>query len=169
LSGDEYPSRRPVAILTLVFVYLAVLTLRRPVFFKLGLRPIPRRKAQSTLIVVGLMLATLIITAAFVTGDTLSNSIRTVAIEGMGEMDEVIQEPETGLASSYFKMTRYDTLSAQLAGYTLVDHLLPVIQESVPVVNATHRRSVRSLSILDCALKTWLCCPVRRSPTLSAK
>ena len=78
-------------VLVLVIISLALLAWRRPVFFKLGLRPIPRRRAQSILIVVGLMLATLIITSAFVTGDTLSHSIRTVAIEGMGEIDEVIQ------------------------------------------------------------------------------
>ncbi len=76
------------AALILVIAGLGLLALRRPVFFKLGLRPIPRRKAQSTLIVLGLMLATLIITAAFITGDTLSHTIRTWAIEGMGEMDE---------------------------------------------------------------------------------
>ena len=72
------------SILILVIVSLALLAWRRPVFFKLGLRPIPRRRAQSALIILGLMLATLIITAAFVTGDTLSVSIRSVSIEGMG-------------------------------------------------------------------------------------
>ena len=66
------------ALLVLVIVTLALLAWRRPVFFKLGLRPIPRRRAQSVLIVLGLMLATLIITAAFITGDTLSNSISSV-------------------------------------------------------------------------------------------
>jgi putative ABC transport system permease protein len=136
------------AILIVVIVYLALLALRRPVFFKLGLRPIPRRRAQSTLIVLGLMLATLIITAAFVTGDTLSHSIRTMAIEGMGEIDEMIQVPSDSMASSYFKMSRYEALTTQLTGYPLVDHLLPIIGESAPVVNTTHRRSVRSLSIL---------------------
>ncbi len=78
-------------ILVLVIASLALLAWRRPVFLKLGLRPIPRRRAQSTLIILGLMLATLIITAAFVTGDTLSHSIRSVAIEGMGEIDELVQ------------------------------------------------------------------------------
>ena len=63
-------------ILILVIVSLALLAWRHRVFFKLGVRPIPRRPAQSILIVLGLMLATLIITAAFITGDTLSHSIR---------------------------------------------------------------------------------------------
>ena len=136
------------AMLLLVIISLALLALRRPVFLKLGLRPIPRRRAQSVLIVLGLMLATLIITAAFITGDTLSHSIRTVAIEGMGEMDELVQVSGGSTDSSYFRMARYDSLAAQLDGYPLVDRLLPAINESAPVVNVTRRSSLRSISVM---------------------
>jgi putative ABC transport system permease protein len=143
------------ALLVLVIVCLGLLAWRRPVFFKLGLRPIPRRRAQSTLIVLGLMLATLIITAAFITGDTLSHTIRTEAIQGMGEIDELIRVGGgtqsyggESLVSSYFKMARYESLLAQLTGYPLVDHLLPAIEESVPVVNITRRRSLRSIDVM---------------------
>ena len=78
------------SILLLGLLILALLAWRRPVFFKLGVRPIPRRPAQSLLIVFGLMLATLIITAAFITGDTLSHSISSIAMEGLGEIDEMV-------------------------------------------------------------------------------
>ena len=36
----------------------------------------------------------------------------------------------------------------QLAGYPLVDHVLPAISESVPVVNITRRRSLRSVGVM---------------------
>lgn len=136
------------AVLVLVIVSLALLAWRHPVFFKLGLRPIPRRRAQSTLIVLGLMLATLIITAAFITGDTLSHSIRSVAIEGMGQMDEMIRVSGGQTGSSYFRMSRYDSLAAQLAGYPLVDFVLPAINDSAPVVNVTRRSSLRSIMVM---------------------
>jgi len=143
------------AALLLVIAGLVLLALRRPVFFKLGLRPIPRRRAQSSLIVVGLMLATLIITAAFITGDTLSHTIRSLAIEGMGEMDELIQAGrETqyyGASSgvdSYFKLAQFESLDAQLADYPLIDHLVPAITESIPVVNTTRRRSLQSVNVM---------------------
>ena len=143
------------AVLVLVVACLVLLALRRPVFFKLGLRPIPRRRAQSTLIVLGLMLATLIITAAFITGDTLSYTIRSQAIEGMGEMDELIRVGGgtqsfggENPVSTYFKMAQYESLAAQLSGYPLIDHLLPAINESVPVVDITRRRSLRSIEIM---------------------
>jgi putative ABC transport system permease protein len=135
-------------ILVLVIAILAFLAWRHRVFFKLGVRPIPRRPAQSILIVLGLMLATLIITAAFITGDTLSHSTRTVAIEGMGEIDELVQRNAGSMGSSYFRMALYETLAAQLAGYPLVDRLIPAIYESVPVVNVTRRSSLRSITIL---------------------
>jgi putative ABC transport system permease protein len=143
------------AALILVIAGLGLLALRRPVFFKLGLRPIPRRKAQSALIVLGLMLATLIITAAFITGDTLSYTIRTWAIEDMGEMDELIrvgggtQSYGSGsVVDSYFKMAQYEAIAAQLSGYPLVDQHMPAIMESVPVVNTTQRRSLRSINVM---------------------
>jgi putative ABC transport system permease protein len=136
------------AVLVLVILCLTLLAWRQPVFFKLGLRPIPRRRAQSILIVLGLMLATLIITAAFVTGDTLSHSIRTIAIKGMGEIDEVVQVSGGNTVSPYFKITQYDSLTAQLGGYPLVDFVLPAINESAPVVNVTRRSSLRSIGIM---------------------
>jgi putative ABC transport system permease protein len=135
-------------MLVFVLISLALLAWRRPVFFKLGLRPIPRRKAQSTLIVLGLMLATLIITAAFITGDTLSYSIRSVAIEGLGEIDELIQISGGTIDSSYFKMAEYESLAAQMAGYPLVDRILPAILDSAPVVNVTRRSSLRSIEVM---------------------
>jgi putative ABC transport system permease protein len=143
------------ALLILVIIGLALLAWRRPVFFKLGLRPIPRRRAQSTLIVLGLMLATLIITAAFITGDTLSYTIRTEAIKGLGEIDEMIQVGGTSqfyrratLVDKYFKMARFESLAEQLSSYPFIDHLLPAIQENVPVVDTTRRRSLRSIEVI---------------------
>jgi putative ABC transport system permease protein len=136
------------AMLVVVIVSLALLAWRRPIFFKLGVRPIPRRRAQSVLIVLGLMLATLIITAAFITGDTLSNSISSVAIEGMGEMDELVQYSGGSTDSSYFRIARYESLAEQLGDYPLVDQLLPAINESAPIVNVTRRSSLRSIAIL---------------------
>src|SRR5262245_58720718 len=104
------------SLLGLVIAALALVAWRRPVMLKLGLRPIPRRRAQSGLIVGGLMLATLIITAAFGTGDTLSNSVRSLTVEGLGEIDEVVSlgtgrgTASDGSVSTYFKVADYDGL-----------------------------------------------------------
>ncbi|HLE29660.1 MAG TPA: FtsX-like permease family protein, partial [Anaerolineales bacterium] len=131
--------------LAAVLAGLALLAWRGRVMFKLGLRPIPRRRVQSALIVFGLMLATLIITAAFVTGDTLSHTIRSLTVQDLGETDEWVRgSGEQG----YFKIARFEQLSRELADYPLVDWIAPVVRGTVPVVNVTHRRSVSGLEVI---------------------
>ena len=58
--------------------------------FKMGIRNLPRRGLQTGLIVLGLMLATLIITAAFTTGDTIDHSITSKAYDHWQRTDIVI-------------------------------------------------------------------------------
>jgi putative ABC transport system permease protein len=136
--------------LALVLAVLALLAWRGRVMFKLGIRPIGRRRAQSALIVLGLMLATLIITAAFFMGDTLSHTIRSLTLDALGEIDELVRlgsgrAGNTG--QTYFKLARFEELDRQIDP-DLVDMAIPVIQESIPVVNVTRRQSERSLRVL---------------------
>ena len=61
-----------VALLVVFGVGVAVMVvvaIRNRVIFKLALRNAPRRRAQAALIVLGLMLATLLFSASFATGD----------------------------------------------------------------------------------------------------
>ena len=64
-------------------------------FFKLGVRNITRRRGRTALIVVGLMLGTTIIAAALATGDTMSHTIRSSAIESLGQTDELVSAKGT--------------------------------------------------------------------------
>lgn len=80
-----------VAATALIFLIVAFIAWRNPVMFKTGLRNIPRRRTQTALIIVGLMLSTLIITAAFGTGDTMSHSITNEVFTMMGPVDEFIE------------------------------------------------------------------------------
>src|ERR687895_2369894 len=79
-----------LAALALCLLSVAWVAWRRPVIFKLGVRNIPRRKAQTVLIVVGLMLSTLIIAAALGTGDTIDWSVTSTAYDQLGEVDELV-------------------------------------------------------------------------------
>ena len=63
---------------------------RSRVMFMMGLRNIPRRMGQTVLIVIGLMLSTLIISAAFTTGDTVDHSLTSQSYELLGHVDVVI-------------------------------------------------------------------------------
>ncbi len=79
-----------LALLGLCLLLVAFIAWRRPVIFKLGVRNIPRRKTQTSLIIVGLMLATLIISAALATGDTMNNSVNAAVYDLLGPVDELV-------------------------------------------------------------------------------
>lgn len=79
-----------LAATVVILLLVAFIAVRNPVMFKMGLRNIPRRKAQTALIVVGLMLSTLIMSAAFGTGDTLTSSVTSEVYTLLGEADELI-------------------------------------------------------------------------------
>jgi putative ABC transport system permease protein len=130
---------------------LAFLALRDRTSFRMAVRNIPRRKAQSALIVAGLMLATVLFSAAFTTGDTLTNSLRVQALENIGRVDVVVRagQPESGSAVAfgpgagvaqapearerYFDAKLADEVRDRLADEEIVAGVAPLAKESVPV------------------------------------
>src|SRR3989304_2368847 len=82
-----------VGLLAALGVSLATVgyvVLRNRIMFLIGLRNMPRRLAQTVLIVIGLMLSTLIISAAFPTGDTVDYSLSNASFTPLGHVDEAI-------------------------------------------------------------------------------
>ena len=129
-----------LAIFLPVIAIVAFMAWRNPVILKLGLRNIPRRKSQSALIVVGIMMSTLIMAAAFGTGDSISFSIRKNAIDALGTIDEIIvsaraSDSDTIGSFTYFPLQRYEQLKTELAGMESIDGLAPGIGEFAPTVN----------------------------------
>jgi|FLYL01.1.fsa_nt_gi putative ABC transport system permease protein len=142
-----------VALLVLLAVCLSTVLLvflRNRIIFLMGLRNIPRRTAQTVLIVVGLMLSTVIITAAFTTGDTVDYSIRKEAFDIMGHVDQVL-EPENRdgvrspqeVAGRRIPQEEYERFleAYQKADVDGVDGVTGVLYEPVPVVNPKTRLS----------------------------
>jgi putative ABC transport system permease protein len=136
------------SIMTVLLVMLGIcllvilwIALRRTVMFKIGLRNIPRRPAQSILVIIGLMLSTLIIAAALGTGDTIDYSATALTYESLGDADELVVHSTTGdgegsVASAIqqrIPQTVVDDLEAMFADSDLVDGLMPLLIEQVPV------------------------------------
>lgn len=126
----------------LAMLATGALALRRPVVFKMAIRNIPRRKAQTSLIVLGLMLATLLFSASFATGDTLAHSIRVLTLEYIGPVDEIItstNREESGEASyiddSIFQKIQDASADAKIDGLT------PLIYLTAPVVSERTQRN----------------------------
>ncbi len=79
-----------LVLLVLSLTAVVWVAIRRSVVFRMGMRNIPRRKAQSALIIVGLMLATLISAASLTVGDTLNHSVGSEVYHVFGEVDEIV-------------------------------------------------------------------------------
>ena len=129
-----------LAVFLPVMLGVAVMASRNRVMLKLGLRNIPRRKSQTALIIVGIMMSTLIMAAAFGTGDSITYSIRKNAIDALGTIDEIIisaraSDSDTIGSFNYFPIQRYEQLKTELAGMKSIDGLAPGIGEFAPTVN----------------------------------
>jgi putative ABC transport system permease protein len=132
----------------IVAITVTILALRNRIMFKLGVRNIPKRPAQTALIVLGLMLSTVLITAAFSTGDTVVYTIRSIAADALGNTDEIITAPnaETVPGSGYFDDSLLDQVSEDLSD-TNVHGILPVIREQVPLINTGKLLSAPSVTL----------------------
>jgi putative ABC transport system permease protein len=68
--------------------------LRRPSLRRLAVRNILRRPGEASLVVLGAMLGTAIITTSFVVGDTFGETVRSIAPQKLGEIDYTIWASE---------------------------------------------------------------------------
>lgn len=139
-------------------VVMALLAMRNRVAFKMGVRNIPRRRAQTILIVLGLMLGTLLFSASFTTGDTLTHSFRVQALKTIGEVDVIVEadrpeatndfveQPEQGV--QYFDATYTDRVRERLAEDPQVEGVAPIISELAPVVAPATGLSEPQVSVL---------------------
>ena len=135
-----------LAILLPSLALIGVMGWRNPVMLKMGLRNIPRRRAQTALIIVGIMISTLIMAAAFGTGDTINFSIRSQAVDALGPIDEIIVSARTSSTDSfgsnpYFPYSRFQQLQMQFQSFEDIDGMAAGIGEEVPAVNLRNFRS----------------------------
>ena len=141
-----------VLITAAIFALLAFVAIRNPVMFKTGLRNIPRRRAQTTLIIFGLMLATVIMTVAFGTGDTVSSTVTDDIYELTGETDMLIvwdeeefPRPENERVIPLEDVTAWQE---QFAGDPDIDGFLPLLLETLPVINTATNLNESSATIV---------------------
>ena len=99
-----------------------------------GAAQLLRRRSQTALIVLGLMLATILFSAAFATGDTMTHSFRLLAVERLGEVDVVIagEQRDASGRQIYFDQSLSDRVRDHLSTDTnVVEGVAPLIRENV--------------------------------------
>ena len=119
---------------------VALLALRNRVMFRMGVRPITRRWGQTALIVIGVMLSTVIISAALGTGDTLSVSIRQETLDSLKTIDEVIVPSFADASDSFgsrpfIEYGRFEQIRQDVAHIDKIDGLMPQLAVVSPSVN----------------------------------
>ena len=124
------------ALLLFIFLVIGIAAARRFILVKMGTRNIPRRKGQSILIVIGLMLSSAIIATSLGIGDTVRYSIRSVTLDALGPTDQTIKGPgKEYLGEEYFNYSHFTRIAQLADGKTSVRSLLPIIDISLPASN----------------------------------
>ncbi|MCK9486945.1 MAG: ABC transporter permease [Dehalococcoidia bacterium] len=128
----------------MIFGVLGFIAWRNPLLVRMGIRNIARRKAQTALIVVGLMLSTLIISAAFATGDTVGYSVTNTVYNDFGAADLVAgfdQDSEFASGRDGLLQGDLEAIRAAFAGDPNMDGVTGFIQTPVPALNPDQRLS----------------------------
>jgi putative ABC transport system permease protein len=137
-----------VSMLSMAYIYFS-----NKVMFKMGLRNLPRRGLQTGLVVLGLMLATLIITASFTTGDTVDHSIKGEAYRQLQRSDLNLKfrgedsVDAEGATPAYVPDGAVPALEEEFAGDPDIEGFLPFLVEPVAAVNQRTRLSEPTINV----------------------
>ncbi|MBN19632.1 MAG: hypothetical protein CL758_09190 [Chloroflexi bacterium] len=131
-------------IFTFVILYKG---LRNPILVKLAVRNIPKRMGQSSLIIFGLMLSTVIIEASLGIGDTVYNSIKRTALESVGYVDESISSPQRFSDARYFPENTIKNIDNILKDNSQIDGVISRISTNLPVLNIRTNRTEARMTI----------------------
>src|SRR5215210_7874307 len=137
-----------------VTLILAGLAMRDRTSLRMAVRNLSRRRTQTALIISGLTLATVLFSAAFTTGDTLTNSLRAKALEDIGRVDVVVRAEQPASESGapfgpgaaggsvvpeprekYFDERLAGQIRNKLAGKDDVAGVAQLARETVPVTS----------------------------------
>lgn len=148
----------PIATLTSILLVITaviigsvvILALSNLIFFKIGVRNIPRRRTQMLLIVFALMLSTTLLSSVLSTGDVLTATVQSVAVYNWGNVDELIESSSGSLNpfpdGIYYRLRRQarnDPDIAAIGAALRADNLLVADETSRQV-----RSKVSALAVL---------------------
>ncbi|RJQ12746.1 MAG: FtsX-like permease family protein [Dehalococcoidia bacterium] len=130
-------------LLGISFAVVGWIAWKNPLLVRMGLRNAARRKTQTTLIVIGLMLSTLIISAAFATGDTVGYSITNAVYRSFSQADVILVRnvDRTQTAGEGISPADLSALKTFLEKDADVDGVAGIVHERIPALNAERRLS----------------------------
>ncbi|NIM96008.1 MAG: FtsX-like permease family protein [Anaerolineales bacterium] len=150
-----------LGMLGMILIIVIVTALRFPLAFRLGIRNLPRRKAQTGLIVLGLALSTLIITSALGIGDTVDFSVKSGVYDDLGSIDEIVSKKSLSASASFgfgsgpeLDNDNEEWFDAAVAEETAtlvddvtIDSVVGIASQTLPVFNADSELSEASVEV----------------------
>ncbi len=119
-----------------------LLALGNLIFFKVGVRNIPRRRTQMLLIIFALMLSTTLISSVLATGDVITGAVQSVAVYNLGNIDETIQGGHGALGffsdGTYYRLLQLKKIDPDIAAISAA-----MVEPNLLVADITSRQ-VRS-------------------------
>ncbi len=115
-----------VGIITILIIYMA---LTNKIIFKMAVRNFTRRKAQSAIVIAGLMIGTSMISASLVVQDTMTYSSVVSVYYNLGEIDEEIWGLNQFGTVVYYNESIYDSIKSDLSTVPEIESVVPVVRE----------------------------------------
>ena len=141
------------SLMVITLVAAIILASRNRILVKLALRNIPRRKAQTVLIIVGLMLSTTIIMAALAIGDSINGGIRLGALYSLGGTDiRLTSQVSSRFGDNYLDDSVVDRVRSELDGDQRIDGIMPLVREQMPVVSEESKKTLASAVVVGAKL-----------------
>lgn len=139
-------SRYLLFLTILLVIVVVLLSLRNKILLKISLRNIPRRKAQSVLIIFGLMLSSTIIMSALAIGDSVSWSIKNTVMGGLGEVDIAIIDSD--IEKGYISDEELKIITDNVKNNPNLDGVFPAIRYTSPLMGEKSEQTVSNSAIV---------------------
>jgi putative ABC transport system permease protein len=123
-------------LLVLVLV-LAVLAYRHRLAFRIGLRNVRRAKSRTVLLILGLLVATTIVSGSLIVGDTITQVNVHYTVLAIGYNDEVIGNVSPSGSYTAFPYSVYTDLAAATAGDGSIAGMAPEVVSRASVYDRT--------------------------------
>ncbi len=139
-------------LVLLVLGSIGIKASKMPILFKMGLRNVSRRKVNTLIITLGLMIGTTIISGSLVVGDTLDNMFTKDIYDSYDATDEIIFTFDEVGGYAFFNETEHDNLlqyiNANPEAKGKIDGTSPEIIYTVSALDPESRLSESSVSIV---------------------
>lgn len=137
-----------IAGVVIIAVIVGILAAINPVLFRMALRNLTRRRAQSAIVVGGLLIGTAIISSSLVVGDTLEFIFVEDVLDRLDRVDEIVGlETQTGYAN--FTFDNFTALESWLTSRGApVDGVAPALLRVVPVQNIDGDKADQAIAVM---------------------